>query len=112
MYRLTGDFYNLHIDPVVAQKLGFERPILQGMCTLGIACRALLRTLCANDPSKFRAIRVRLSAPVLPGQTLVTRMWRDEQSASRVIFETVVKESGATVLSSCFFEATEPLPTH
>jgi 3-hydroxyacyl-CoA dehydrogenase/3a,7a,12a-trihydroxy-5b-cholest-24-enoyl-CoA hydratase len=104
MYRLTGDYNNLHVDPVVAAKLGFERPILHGMCTMGHACRAVLRTVCNNDASTFKAIKVRLAAPVIPGQTLETAMWKDPDKQDRVLFQTTAKETGKVVLSNCFMD--------
>lgn len=129
-YRLTGDFNNLHIDPVLARKLGFTQPILHGMCTLALATRALLRTLCDNDASRFRRVAARLVAPVLPGQTLVTQIWLDAEDPTRAVFRTVVRgpdtgtvrpgpaaEGGGAnataaetvVLASASFRGSEPL---
>lgn len=69
MYRLTGDRHPVHIDPVVAAANGFERPILHGLCTLGIAARAIASRVPAH-PSTLSDLSVRLSAPVLPGDTI------------------------------------------
>ena len=76
LYRLTGDRNPLHSDPTFAARAGFDRPILHGMATYGFATRALVRELCDGDPDRLRSIAARLAAPVLPGETLATRVWR------------------------------------
>lgn len=77
LYRLNGDYNPLHADPAVARAAGFERPILHGLCTLGVAGHALLRTCCDYDPTRLRSLTLRFSAPVFPGETIRTEMWRD-----------------------------------
>jgi acyl dehydratase len=77
LYRLNGDYNPLHIDPHVAHQAGFERPILHGLCTLGIAGHALLKLSCGYDPARFRSLRLRFSAPVFPGETIRTETWRE-----------------------------------
>jgi len=72
LYRLTGDMNPLHADPDFARRAGFERPILHGMCTYGVAGRALLAAVCGGDPARFRAMEGRFSKPVFPGETLRT----------------------------------------
>lgn len=76
IYRLSGDYNPLHSDPAAAAKAGFKRPILHGLCTLAVATRAVLRACCENDPSRLTSIGVRFSAPVFPGETIVTELWR------------------------------------
>lgn len=76
IFRLSGDYNPLHIDPALAQMVGFPGPILHGLSTYGFASRALLKTYCGNDPSRLKNMRVRFANPVLPGDTLVTQMWR------------------------------------
>lgn len=49
LYRLTGDPNPLHADPAAAQALGFSRPILHGLCTFAICCRAVLAAYCDNE---------------------------------------------------------------
>lgn len=76
VYRLSGDRNPLHSDPSFAAMAGFDRPILHGLCTYGFAGRALLHELCGSDPAGFRSIEGRFSAPVFPGESLSTSVWR------------------------------------
>lgn len=70
LYRLTGDRHPVHIEPAVAEANGFPRPILHGLCTLGIAARIVAGQVGAH-PADLAELEVRLAAPVLPGDTLV-----------------------------------------
>jgi len=99
IYRLSGDWNPLHADPAVARKAGFERPILQGLCTNGIACRAILRTYCDNDPERLLSMFVRFSSPVYPGETI--RLEFFETDGNRIRFRAVAAERGITVLDRC-----------
>jgi acyl dehydratase len=77
LYRLCGDVNPLHADPAVARAAGFERPIMHGLGTFGVAGYALLKTVCDSDPTRFKAIKGRFTAPVYPGERLETSMWID-----------------------------------
>ena len=77
IYRLSGDVNPLHADPEAARAAGFPRPILHGLATLGVACRAMLKTVCSYDPGRISALSARFSAPVFPGETIRTEIWRD-----------------------------------
>ena len=77
IYRLNGDRNPLHAEPDFAKAAGFPRPILHGLATFGIAAHAILKTLCGYDPARFKSIAGRFSAPVFPGETIRTEMWRD-----------------------------------
>ena len=81
LYRLTGDWNPLHADPSFAKAFGFDRPILHGLCTFGFAGRALLSSLCDDDPARFGSVEGRFSSPVFPGEDLTTRMWVDGDEA-------------------------------
>jgi hypothetical protein len=100
LYRLSGDYNPLHIDPAAARFGGFERPILHGLCTFGHCAQMLLGALCEGDPARFRRLKVRFSSPVYPGDTLRVLVWRE--SAGRVVFEARVGEQ--VVVSNAWFE--------
>jgi acyl dehydratase len=77
IYRLSGDYNPLHADPGFAKAGGFPRPILHGLCTYGVAGHALLRLVCDYDPMRLKRMDVRFSAPVYPGETVRTEIWRE-----------------------------------
>ena len=97
IYRLSGDFNPLHADPKVAIAAGFERPILHGLCTLGVAGHALLKTACGYDPTRFKSMALRFSSPVYPGETIRTEVWRDDGVIS---FRSSVVERDVVVLNN------------
>ena len=76
IYRLSGDYNPLHADPDVARKAGFEKPILHGLCTYGVACQSLIRALCDFDATRLVGMSARFTKPVYPGETLRTEWWR------------------------------------
>ncbi|MEX3942911.1 MaoC/PaaZ C-terminal domain-containing protein [Paraburkholderia sp. BR10937] len=96
IYRLCGDDNALHADPQVARAAGFERPILHGLATWGVAAHAVLKTLCASDPQRLAAFHARFTAPVYPGETIRTEMWRD---GNEVSFRARVLERDVLVLN-------------
>lgn len=77
LYRLCGDRNPLHSDPATARAAGFDRPILHGLCTWGIAAHALLAQCAGSDPTRLRSLYARFSAPVFPGETLRLELFRD-----------------------------------
>ena len=100
LYRLSGDYNSLHIDPNAAKFGGFDSPILHGLCTFGHCAQSLLDELCDGDATRFRRIKVRFSSPVYPGDTMEIRAW--SESPTRVIFEARVGDS--VVVSNAYFE--------
>ena len=98
LYRISiGETNPLHIDPEFARQVGFEKPILHGLCTYGVACRAVMQACCGNDPERIRSLDVRFAAPFYPGETLVTRIWEDGEVIS---FECLSAERGVTVFKN------------
>ncbi|CAM1511323.1 Fc.00g088360.m01.CDS01 [Cosmosporella sp. VM-42] len=96
IYRLSGDYNPLHIDPAFAKMGGFKAPILHGLCSFGIAGKAVYDRFGA-----FKNIKVRFAGVVIPGQTLVTEMWRD---GNKITFQTKVKETGKLAIAGAAAE--------
>jgi acyl dehydratase len=76
---------------------GFPRPILHGLCSLGVAGHALLKTVAGYDPGRFKSMRLRFTAPVFPGETIRTEMWID---GPQVSFRARLVEREAVVLDN------------
>ncbi len=96
LYRLTGDRNPLHADPKAAQAAGFERPILHGLCSFGMTCRAVLECIAEWHPERIMSHSARFSAPVYPGDRLEVSLWRE---GSEVRFEAHVAERGTSVIT-------------
>lgn len=96
LYRLNGDLNPLHIDPRVAKAAGYPRPILHGLCTYGITCRAVLQVF-GIEPDRILSHQVRFSAPVFPGETITVDLWRD---GNEISIEAHVKARAVTVIKN------------
>lgn len=97
LFRLSGDLNPLHADPVFARQAGFSAPILHGRCTYGIACHAILKTICDYDFTLISGFDVRFSAPAYPGDVITTEMWQDRNV---ITFRCRVKERDVTVIDN------------
>ena len=95
LYRLNGDRNPLHSDPGVAKRAGFDRPILHGLCTYGITCRAVLQAVTGFDPDQIYSHQARFSSPVFPGDVITVDIWKDGKNIS---FEARVKARNVTVI--------------
>jgi len=95
IYRLSGDLNPIHSDPAAAARAGFPQPILHGLCSMGLATRALLQTVCEGDPSRLRSVSVRFSKPVFPGETLRVELFK---AGSTLRFRALAVERNAVVL--------------
>jgi len=97
IYRLNIDRNPLHVDPGYAAKAGFDRPILHGLCTYGLAVRALLPTVAQGDAGNLKSVECRFSRPVFPGETIRFQIWDD---GDRAHFRARVEARDVTVLDS------------
>ncbi len=97
LYRLSADRNPLHIDPEVAKAAGFPRPIMHGLGTFGVVGHAILRSMCGYDPARLRLFSGRFSAPVFPGETIRTEMWRDGDIVS---FRALVPERNVVAMNN------------
>ncbi len=104
LYRLNGDPNPLHVDPTVTAAGGFRTPILHGLCTYGVAGRALLQEVCGNDVARFRRMDCRFTAVVEPGDTLRTEIWHEDTGLAA--FRTRAVQRDVVVLNNGRFEYT------
>ena len=89
LYRLSGDYNPLHIDPEMSKMGGFDVPILHGLCSFGIGVKHVFRKICNSDSFAVKSVKARFVKHVFPGETLETAMWRD---GGRVMFQVRVVE--------------------
>jgi acyl dehydratase len=97
LYRLSsGDKNPLHADPGFAAFAGFDRPILHGLCSYGIAVKAAIDSA-LDGPEEVASFRARFSGVVYPGETVVTKVW-DE--GSHLVVSADTAERGESVISN------------
>ncbi|MBL8587296.1 MAG: MaoC family dehydratase N-terminal domain-containing protein [Methylobacteriaceae bacterium] len=95
LFRLLGDRNPLHVDPAAARAAGFDRPILHGACTFGVACLAVLREVCGLDPARLKRVAARFAGVVYPGETLLFSFWRE---GATLAFRAQTRERAAPAL--------------
>lgn len=101
LYRLNGDSNPVHAEPAAAKVAGFERPLLHGRCTLGLAVHDIMAHCCGYRADAVRGVAARFAAPFYPGETLRVRIWREWR---KVHFAADCLERGVTVLSHGLLE--------
>lgn len=97
LFRLNGDLNPLHVDPDFAASAGFPRPILHGLCSYGLACRAITLAVLEGDPSRIEGFDVRFAKPFYPGEELLTEVWRESEA---ILFRCRVAERDVIVLDN------------
>lgn len=95
IYRLSTDLNPLHVDPALARSVGFDRPIMHGMCTFGLLGLLLVTEFCGFDASRLASLRARFTAPLYPGETLHCEFWREGE---QLRFRATTVERGAIVI--------------
>ncbi len=102
IYRLSGDIFQLHADPEFARMVGFEKPIMHGLCTYGYACRALMANFVPGEPEKVRRLACRFSRTLYPGEPIKTLIWKTQEG--RALWRVVNAVSGELVIDNGIFE--------
>lgn len=97
LYRLSGDKNPLHCDPDFAKMAGFETPILHGLCSFGIVCKAAVDKALGGDVAKVARYQARFRGVFFPGETMVTSIWR---AGNRLLLASASKERNAPVISN------------
>jgi acyl dehydratase len=105
LYRLTGDKNPLHADPTFAALGGFDRPILHGLCSFGIICKAVVGNTLKHEVARVARYRGRFSGVVFPGETIVTSIWNDP---GIVHVEAIVKDRDTPVLTNGTLHLSNP----
>jgi acyl dehydratase len=98
IYRLSGDINPLHIDPGFAKMGGFAKPILHGLCSYGYVCRAVIKNILNDDPTRVREYFVRFRGVVYPGDTLTTKIWKVEEG--KVIMEAKTQDDRVVIANA------------
>jgi acyl dehydratase len=101
LYRLSGDKNPLHADPDFAALVGFERPILHGLCSYGIVCKAAVGSVFGGDVGALRRFRARFAGVVYPGESIVSRFW---EADGRWIVRADTVERDSPVISHASIE--------
>jgi acyl dehydratase len=97
LYRLSGDKNPLHADPNMAALGGFDRPILHGLCSYGIVCKAAVDNALDGDVTKVGRYQARFSGVVFPGETIVTSIWRE---GNQLLLDAKTKERDSKVITN------------
>jgi len=97
LYRLNGDKNPLHADPEFAKIGGFDQPILHGLCSYGMVCKQVVDNMLDGDTARVAKYSVRFRGVVIPGDTIVTSMWKED---GRILIRSNNKERELTVISN------------
>jgi len=103
VFRLSGDYNPLHIEPSIGKSAGFGGPILHGLCTFGFIARGILAALADKNPTAMKAFGARFTSPVKPGDKLETSVWEvgsGPNGTTEVTFVTKNLSSGKISLSA------------
>jgi acyl dehydratase len=97
LYRLCGDKNPLHADPGFAKMGGFDRPIIHGLCSYGIACKAIVDDALGGDVSRVARYQARFRGVAFPGETYRVSWWKQD---STILLEAKSKERDEIIISN------------
>lgn len=102
VYRLSADMNPLHADPAFAQMAGFDRPILHGLASYGVVCKAVVDGVLGGDPARVQNYAVRFAGSIYPGETIETSVWQDGDKLT--LLATCPEREGQPVLTHATME--------
>ena len=97
LYRLNGDKNPLHADPDFAKMGGFDTPILHGLCSYGVVCKAVVDNMLDGDVARVARYQARFAGVVFPGETIVTSMWKEN---GKILLSAKTKERDTPVIGN------------
>jgi acyl dehydratase len=97
IYRLSGDKNPLHADPEFAKLAGFEPPIIHGLCSYGVVCKAIVDEVLDGDTTKVARWKARFAGVGYPGETYVISYWKE---GDKILVEAKSKERDAIIISN------------
>jgi acyl dehydratase len=98
IYRLSGDKNPLHADPEFAKLGGFDKPIIHGLCSYGIVCKAIVDRVLGGDVAKVSRYQARFAGVGFPGETYLTSYWKQGDT---ILVQAKSKERDAPIISNC-----------
>lgn len=102
VYRLSGDMNPLHADPDFAARAGFDRPVLHGLATYGLVCKAVVDSILDGDAGAVQTFSARFAGSIYPGETIETSVWRED---NRLILHAVCPDrEGQALLTHAHME--------
>jgi acyl dehydratase len=102
IYRLSGDKNPLHADPEFAKLGGFDTPIIHGLCSYGIACKAIVDDALGGDVAPVARYQARFAGVAFPGETYRIKYWKD--GARRILLEAESAERNAKIITNAVIE--------
>ena len=102
LYRLTGDTNLVHVDSEYAQKMGFERSFMQGLCSFGFACRMAIGALIPSQPERMRRMAAQMTSVLYPDTPIKLQLWQIADGKS--YFRFLNQSTGRPVLDRGVFE--------
>jgi acyl dehydratase len=97
IYRLSGDKNPLHADPDFAKMGGFDKPIIHGLCSYGVVCKAIVDKVLGGDVSKVARYQARFAGVGFPGETYLTSYWKE---GDKILIQAKSKERDAIIISN------------
>jgi acyl dehydratase len=101
IYRLSGDKNPLHCDPDFAKMAGFDKPIIHGLCSYGIACKAIVDEVLGGDVAQVARYQARFAGVAFPGETYQVSYWKQ---GKQILLEAKSVERGAPIISNAVVE--------